>query len=148
MRRKICLGILSLCICLLWGKGTCLAAEIPEAGEVVSEEQQMGEQAEGITAESRLIRVGWFESDGYFEKDQNNNLIGFGVDYLNAIASYTGWKYEYVEGTRKECLTMLQNGEIDLMSPVRIDLELENAQISSEVIGESFGYIYKLGILK
>ena len=122
-----------------------MAAEIPEAGEVVSEEQQMGEQAEGITAESRLIRVGWFESDGYFEKDQNNNLIGFGVDYLNAIASYTGWKYEYVEGTRKECLTMLQNGEIDMMSPVRIDLELENAQISSEVIGESFGYIYKLG---
>lgn len=124
MRRKIYFGILSLCICLLWGKTSVFATGIQE---------------------SQLVKVGWFESAGYFEKDQNNNLIGYGVDYLNAVANYTGWEYEFVEGTREECLTMLQNGEIDIMSPVRMDLELENAWISKEVMGESFGYIYKLG---
>ncbi|MBR5316903.1 MAG: transporter substrate-binding domain-containing protein, partial [Lachnospiraceae bacterium] len=124
MRRKIYFGILSLCICLLWGKTTAFASEMPE---------------------SQLIKVGWFESAGYFEKDRKNNLIGFGVDYLNAVANYTGWEYEFVEGTREECLEMLQNGEIDIMSPIRIDMELENVQISDEVIGENFGYIYKLG---
>ena len=123
MKRKIYFGILSLCICLLWGKASVFATELPK---------------------SQSVKVGWFESAGYFEKDQKNNLIGFGVDYLNAIANYTGWEYEFVEGTREECLNMLQNGEIDIMSPVRVDLELENAQISEEVIGESFGYIYKL----
>lgn len=123
MRRKIYLGILSLCIGLLWGKASVFAAEMPK---------------------SQSVKVGWFESAGYFEKDRKNNLNGFGVDYLNAIADYTGWEYEFVEGTREECLTMLQNGEIDIMSPVRVDLELENVQISEEIIGESFGYIYKL----
>lgn len=124
MRRKICFGILGLCICLLWGKTSAFATGIRE---------------------SQSVKVGWFESAGYFEKDRKNNLIGFGVDYLNAVANYTGWEYEFVEGTREECLEMLQNGEIDVMSPVRIDMELENVQISDEVIGENFGYIYKLG---
>ena len=125
MRKKICLGILGLCVLLLMGKVNVSAWEAEN--------------------EKQVVRVGWFENDGYFEKDQDNQLIGFGIDYLNAIASYTGWEYEFVEGTRQECLTMLQNGEIDLMSPVRVDLELENAKISDEVIGESYGYIYKLG---
>ena len=141
MRRKICLGILSLCVCFLWGKSDVFAAGITEGKTIVSNGQQVYEQE----AESRVIRVGWFESEGYFERDQKNNLIGFGVDYLNAIAAYTGWEYKYVKGTREECLTMLQNGEIDIMSPVRVDLELKNARISNEVIGESYGYIYKLG---
>lgn len=141
MRRKICLGILSLCICFLWGKSDVFAAGITQGKTNVSGGQQVYEQE----AESRVVRVGWFESEGYFERDQKNNLIGFGVDYLNAIAAYTGWEYKYVKGTREECLTMLQNGEIDIMSPVRVDLELKNARISNEVIGESYGYIYKLG---
>ena len=143
MRRKICLGI--LCICLLWGKIELFAAEAPEEKKTASGGTQLYEQMEDVQSESRVVKVGWFECDGYYEKDQKNNLIGFGVDYLNAIAAYTGWEYEYVEGTREECLVMLQNGEIDLMSPVRIDLELQNAKMSDEVIGESYGYIYKLG---
>ena len=125
MRRKICLGILGLCFAfLLWGKGNVYAAE--------------------MESQDLVVRVGWFESDGYFERDQKNNLIGFGVDYLNAIAAYTGWEYKFIKGTREECLNMLRNGEIDIMSPVRVDLELENVKTSSEVIGESYGYIYKL----
>ena len=143
MKRKICLGILSLCICLVWGKTALLAAEASEVK--VTAEQQIEEQTEGIPSETRAVKVGWFECDGYYEKDQKNNLIGFGVDYLNAIAAYTGWEYEYVEGTREECLSMLQKGEIDLMSPVRNDLSLQNVKVSDEVIGESYGYIYKLG---
>ena len=145
MRRKIFLGILCICICLLWGKTEVFATETPEVQPTISESQQLYGEVEDTQTESRVIKVGWFECDGYYEKDQKNNLIGFGVDYLNAIAAYTGWEYEYVEGTREECLVMLQNGEIDLMSPVRIDLELQNAKLSDEVIGESYGYIYKLG---
>ena len=125
MRRKICLWILSLCVFLLLGKATVFAVNIGN--------------------DKQVVRVGWFESDGYFEKDQKDQLIGFGVDYLNAIASYTGWEYKFIEGTRQECLDRLQNGEIDIMSPVRIDMELENVKMSNEVIGESYGYIYKLG---
>lgn len=150
MKRKICLGVLGLSICLLLGRTNVFEVNAAEVNEEVSVEETSAESETGTTEKAteevgNLVRVGWFESEGYFERDQNGNLIGFGVDYLNAIASYTGWEYEFVEGTREECLSMLQNGEIDILSPVRIDMELENTKMSSEVIGESYGYIYKLG---
>lgn len=139
MKRKIFLLMLSLCIGVAAGSNFVQAAEI-EQNDSMETEDIMNEVFEGNT-----VRVGWFESEGYFEKDKNGQLIGFGVDYLDAIAAYTGWNYEYVKSTREGCLEMLQAGEIDLMSPVRVDLQLINAEVSSEVIGESYGYIYKLG---
>ena len=139
MKRKIFLLMLSLCIGVAAGNSFVQAAEI-EQNDSMETEDIMNEVFEGNT-----VRVGWFESEGYFEKDKNGHLVGFGVDYLNAIAAYTGWDYEYVKSTREGCLEMLQTGEIDLMSPVRVDLQLTNAEVSSEVIGESYGYIYKLG---
>ena len=139
MKRKIFLLMLSLCIGVAAGRSFVQAAEI-EQNDSMETEDIMNEVFEG-----KIVRVGWFESEGYFEKDKNGHLVGFGVDYLNAIAAYTGWDYEYVKSTREGCLEMLQTGEIDLMSPVRVDLQLTNAEVSSEVIGESYGYIYKLG---
>ena len=146
MRRKICLGILSLSLCLFLGKGDIYAAEMQEKKASSStEETKTQGKTENKKTGVNVVKVGWFESEGYFEKEEDGTLVGFGVDYLNAIASYTGWEYEFIEGTRQQCLNMLQNGKIDIMSPVRIDLELENARMSNEVIGESYGYIYKLG---
>lgn len=150
MRKRICLGILGLSICLLWGRTNVIEVNAAEVNEGTSVEKILID-GEGVTEEEdssieeSKVRVGWFESEGYFEKDRKGNLIGFGIDYMNAIASYTGWEYEFVEGTREECLEMLQTGAIDIMSPVRNDMDLENAKMSSEVIGESYGYIYKLG---
>lgn len=133
---------------LLVGKTNVFASEAENGNPIANENPVAGENLilneNPVVRDNSVVKVGWFESDGYFEKDQNGNLIGFGVDYLESIAAYTGWEYEFVEGTREKCLTMLQNGKIDLMSPVRIDLELQNARISDEVIGESYGYIYKL----
>lgn len=141
MKGKIFLLSVSLCMGLLLGSKPVQATEATDPIiENVETEEGMPPRFYG-----NIVKVGWFECEGYFEKDKNGNLIGFGVDYLNAIASYTGWKYEFVKSTREGCLEMLQSGEIDLMSPVRVDLELKNAKVSKEVIGESYGYIYKLG---
>ncbi len=141
MKRKIFLLVLSLWVGLTAGSSFVHAVEAEQTdSENVETEAIMDRTFLGNT-----VRVGWYESEGYFEKDKNGQLIGFGVDYLNAIAAYTGWEYEFVKSTREGCLDMLQTGEIDLMSPVRVDLELTNAKVSSEVIGESYGYIYKLG---
>ena len=144
MRRKICLGVLglSICLCPFMGENVKVSATEISAEEMVLEENAAETEE---TEDDGKIKVGLFESAGYYETDQNGNLIGFGIDYLDAIASYTGWEYEFVEGTREECLTMLQNGTIDIMSPIKNDMELENARLSNEVIGESYGYIYKLG---
>lgn len=91
----------------------------------------------------KTIHVAWYEKPGYFEKDMEGNLYGFGMDYLNAIAEYTGWQYEFMQGTREQCIDYLEAGLADIMSPVGVETEFENAQVAREVIGEDYGYIYK-----
>lgn len=99
--------------------------------------------SESRAAEGRLMKVGWYEKEGYFEKDKDGNIYGFGVDYLNAIAEYTGWKYEFKEGTKRQCMTWLESGTINLLSPIGVNEELKNAFLAREVIGEDYGYLYK-----
>lgn len=101
--------------------------------------------AETKEQEHKVIVVGWYEQDGYMREDSNGQLTGFGIDYLEAIARYTGWEYRFVKGSRKQCLNWLESGKIDLMSPVSTTLELGNAKTARVIIGDDYGYIYKPG---
>ena len=65
----------------------------------------------------KTVRVGWHEAP-YFIKDQYGRKTGYSYEYQMKVAAYTGWKYEYVEGTWSELLQKLKDGEIDLMSDV------------------------------
>ena len=105
MRRKIFLLCVSLCTGLLFGSRPVQAVE---KKDVIIED---AETQEGMKQHfyGNTVRVGWFDCEGYFEKDKDGNLMGFGVDYLNAIAVYTGWEYEFVKSTREGCLEMLQS---------------------------------------
>ena len=47
---------------------------------------------------SRVVRVGWFESP-YYMTDSFGRRSGYAYEYQQKIAAYTGWKYEYVEGS-------------------------------------------------
>ena len=91
----------------------------------------------------KKIRVAWYEREGYMEKGIDGKMYGFGMDYLNAISEYTGWDYEFIEGTREQCIEYLETGLADVLSPVGVDEKLENAQLAREVIGEDYAYIYK-----
>ena len=64
-----------------------------------------------------VIRVGWYES-AYNITGQNGRRSGYAYEYQMKIAAYTGWKYEYVDGSWTELLEKLKNGEIDLLSDV------------------------------
>ena len=48
---------------------------------------------------------------------------GYGYEYLQKVASYTGWQYEYVYGTWDELYEKLVNGEIDLMASIAYSKE-------------------------
>ncbi|MBR5340335.1 MAG: transporter substrate-binding domain-containing protein [Erysipelotrichaceae bacterium] len=67
--------------------------------------------------EEKVVRVGWFESP-FNLTDQFGRRSGYSYEYQRKIAAYTGWTYEYVEDSWSELMTMLINGEIDLMSDV------------------------------
>ena len=68
------------------------------------------------TAE-KVVRVGWYES-AFCSTDSLGRRSGYAYEYQMKIAAYTGWKYEYVEGSWSELLQLLIKGEIDLMSDV------------------------------
>ena len=65
----------------------------------------------------RTVRVGWYASP-FNTIDQFGRRSGYAYEYQRKIAAYTGWKYEYVEGSWPQLLEMLKKGEIDLMSDV------------------------------
>lgn len=70
---------------------------------------------------TRVVRVGYPIQQGFTEIDENGNYSGYTYDYLQEIARYTNWEYEFftMEGTLNEqlseMLTMLINGDLDLM---------------------------------
>ena len=68
-------------------------------------------------AEPKTVRVGWYES-AFHRTDPFGRRSGYGYEYQQRIATYTGWKYEYVEGSWSELLEKLIAGEIDLLSDV------------------------------
>jgi len=67
--------------------------------------------------ERKTVRVGWYDSS-FNHVDKYGRRSGYAYDYQQKIADYTGWDYEYVEGSWTELFDMLKNGEIDLMSDV------------------------------
>ena len=97
------------------------------------------------TAESsggKTVRVGWYDSS-FNRLDQFGRRTGYAYDYQQRIAAYTGWQYEYVEGTWPVLLEMLKAGEIDLMSDVSYTEDrAEQILYSSLPMGEESYYIY------
>ena len=65
----------------------------------------------------KTVRVGWYES-AYHHTDPFGRRSGYGYEYQQRIATFTGWNYEYVEGSWSELFEMLVAGEIDLLSDV------------------------------
>lgn len=126
MRGKACRLILSICFSLMLSGIVVNAAEIDE------------------TVENKTVKVGFYEQKGYFEKQEDGEVYGYGAEYLKTIATYTNWEYEFLEGSREECIYWLENGAIDLLSPVYTDTVFENAMIANRIIGEDNCYIYKL----
>lgn len=76
-------------------------------------------------AESRVLKVAFPELEGISETDRYGNKKGLMVDYLNEIAKYTGWEYEYIAADNNEMVTNFMNGAYDLMGGTFYSPEFE-----------------------
>ena len=63
----------------------------------------------------KKVRVGYIDYSGFIESEDGKAYQGYGVAYLDKIAQYTGWEYEYFYGTWKDLLDKLSSGELDLI---------------------------------
>ena len=84
-----------------------------------------------------VVRVGFFAMDGYHMMDDHGNRSGYGYDFLQLVARYLNVDFEYVgyDKSWEEMQTMLQNGEIDLLTSARNTPEREEIFDFSRSIG-------------
>lgn len=69
----------------------------------------------GAQGERNVLRVAFPQSEGYTMTAPGGERYGLVVDFLNEIAKYTGWEYEYVDVPNDELIDRFGAGEIDLM---------------------------------
>lgn len=94
--KKLALFLLCLVLAMTFAAPICARAAVPEG---------------------KVVRVGWYES-AFHRTDSFGRRSGYGYVYQQRVATYTGWTYEYVEGSWSELLEMLIDGDIDLLSDV------------------------------
>lgn len=82
-------------------------------------------------AQERIIKVG-YTSDETITVNSDGSYSGYIVDYLEEIAQYTGWEYEFIKGTWEEHMERMANGDIDLMGMIRYTKEREDDMLFSE----------------
>lgn len=90
----------------------------------------------------QTIRVGSFE-DTFDYVDEYGVRRGFGYELMQALAGYTGWKFEYVKCDWSNCFDKLENGEIDIMGDISYTDEREQKMLySAEPMGEEKYILY------
>lgn len=131
-KKRLCLSILVL-IMLLFVPVFAYASEIKNNGKTTHV----------IEKENKTVRVGYFPYANFQEGGYGEHKQGAGYEYLQKISYITGWKYEYVYGSFKECLDMLADGEIDILGSITYTPErAESIDFSTYAEGTERFWIY------
>lgn len=91
---------------------------------------------------TRTVRVGWYEGI-YNTTGSDGQRRGYSYEYQQAVAAHTGWKYEYVDGSWAELMSMLKKGQIDLLGGISYAEERSTSMLFSALpMGEDRYYLY------
>lgn len=72
-----------------------------------------------IEAETRTVRVGYYEDGDYMSKNQQGEYVGFNIEFLQELAKQTDIQFEFVDAASwPGAYEMLIKGEIDLLPAV------------------------------
>lgn len=100
---------LFICTSLFAEKSKLVSSDNKKNREVVSSTQKVVKVGFIITTGDSFMVVG---------DDSNKQKDGYAYEYLRNLASYTGWKYEYVYGYFSDLCELLVEGKIDLLPDV------------------------------
>ena len=116
--------------------------KLPQTVEQDESTQQETKESKTQTTEQKIIRIGSFE-DTFNYVDKNGVRRGYGYELMQALAGYTGWKFEYVKCDWSNCFEMLENGEIDVMGDISYtDERAEKMLFSEKPMGEEKYILY------
>ena len=123
-------AVLFVCIFVILGMWMMLSVHC-QAAETNKDEKQ-----------PQTIRVGSFE-DTFNYVDKNGVRQGYGYELMQALAGYTGWKFEYVKCDWSNCFDKLESGEIDIMGDISYtDERAQKMLFPEEPMGEEKYILY------
>ena len=123
-------AVLFACIFVILGMWMMLSVYC-QAAETNKDEKQ-----------PQTIRVGSFE-DTFNYVGKNGVRQGYGYGLMQALAGYTGWKFEYVKCDWSNCFDKLENGEIDIMGDISYtDERAQKMLFPEEPMGEEKYILY------
>ena len=92
----------------------------------------------------QTVKIGYFESRNFTEGASDGAAKdGYGYEYLQRVAGYAGWRYEYVYGDWSELYQELCDGKIDMLPGVS-QTEVHASQVlfpERSMLNETF-YVY------
>ena len=125
------LAVLCTSIFVILGMWLMLSVHC-QAAEMNNDEKQ----------QPQTIRSGAFE-DTFNYIDKNGVRRGYGYELMQALAGYTGWKFEYVKCDWSNCFDKLENGEIDIMGDISYtDERAQKMLFPDEPMGEEKYILY------
>ena len=95
--------------------------------------------ADDVQSNNRTVKAGIFSFEGYHMKDEDDRLTGYGIEFLNLVSEYSRLNFQYTGYDRAwgDMLTMLKNGEIDVVTSARRTPEREKDFAFSLPIGRN-----------
>ena len=82
-----------------------------------------------------VIRVCYFPLENDSSNHEEHPYHNYYYDYLQEVSQHTGWSYEYVDASYYECLSMLENHEIDLICGIdKTTDRMENMDFSTSPV--------------
>ena len=93
------------------------------AGKAFAETAPKASSSSSTDSGQRVVRVGYMDIPGMISRNADGSLEGYTYDYLQRIAQFTGWTYEFVKAEGEtsneqaiDLMNMLEDGRIDLES--------------------------------
>lgn len=95
-------------------------------------------EADDESSDIRTVKAGVFHFEGYHMKDEDGALSGYGIEFLELVSEYSRLDILYTgyDNSWDEMLTMLKNGEIDVVTSARRTSDREKEYIQKVISGE------------
>lgn len=94
-------------------------------------------------SEKEVVRIGYIDYTGFITATDDGSYAGYGVEYLEKIAEYTGWEYEYVYDSWDNQMQSLLDGKIDFVCHAQKTPEREESYLFSKYsIGSEASVLY------
>ena len=89
------------------------------------------------TSNNITVTAGVFKMEGYHMKDDNKNLSGYGIEFLNLVSEYSRLNFQYTgyEHSWDDMLVMLKDGDIDVVTSASRTIDREKEFLYSLPMG-------------